>query len=249
MGKWTVGTAAPGHAFYARLSPASLTALTTTGKTYKVSFDFYRPAGTANIAVRGFLYTNAELLPVDITDIPTNVWNSYSGYFSADADWSGNGLAPHIYSATVAGENFYIDNVQVTRAETLKFQLAASADNIVWTDFVGPDGTTATYFTTSGTDMPSTGFDTKRYIKYKAYLSTADTSYTPSLNDVSVSFTDDNAADSVISDVSDNPFYHYRGRGLKLLPAWIRFPAMPGQWVMWISPLSLPILCPETERL
>ena len=63
----------------------------------------------------------------------------------------------------------------------LKFQLAAKAADSGWldSDFVGPDGTTAIYFTTSGTDIPSTGFDTKRYIKYKAYLSTADASYTP----------------------------------------------------------------------
>ena len=55
------------------------------------------------------------------------------------------------------------------------------------------------------TDVP-TSLDTKRYIKYKAYLSTSDANYTPALNDVSISFTDNNSADSVISDVSDNTF-------------------------------------------
>ena len=37
-------------------------------------------------------------------------------------------------------------------------------------------------------------------------MSTSDANYTPALNDVSISFTDNNSADSVISDVSDNTF-------------------------------------------
>ena len=92
-------------------------------------------------------------------------------------------------------------------ANALKFQLAAKVADSGWldSDFVGPDGTVNSYFTASGTDIPSS-FDTKRYIKYKAYLSTSDANYTPALNDVSISFTDNNSADSVISDVSDNTF-------------------------------------------
>ena len=132
----------------------------------------------------------------------------------------------------------------------LKFQLAAKAPGFRWldSDFVGPDGTTAIYFTASGTDIPSTSFDTKRYIKYKAYLSTADASYTPALNDVSITFSDNNARTGRFSDVSGQSRYHYRGRGIKSSTAVNPVSRYAGAWGMWMSPLSLPILCPETER-
>jgi hypothetical protein len=60
-------------------------------------------------------------------------------------------------------------------------------------------------FTASGQTIP-TSLNTKRYIKYKAYFSTADTAYTPTLNSITVKFTDDTEGNRVISDESDNVF-------------------------------------------
>jgi len=68
----------------------------------------------------------------------------------------------------------------------LRFQAAGSNAPTGPFNFVGPDGTGATFFTTNGTSLDQ--FDGKRYLKYRAYLSTTDTTVTPTLNDVTVCF-------------------------------------------------------------
>jgi hypothetical protein len=69
---------------------------------------------------------------------------------------------------------------------TLRFQAAASNSASGPFTFVGPDGTAATFFTTSGASLSQ--FNGKRYLQYKAFLSTTDTSVTPTLNDVTVCY-------------------------------------------------------------
>ena len=49
-------------------------------------------------------------------------------------------------------------------------------------NFVGPDGTAATFFTTSGASLSQ--FNGFRYLKYKAFLSTTNGAVTPSLSSV-----------------------------------------------------------------
>jgi hypothetical protein len=71
-----------------------------------------------------------------------------------------------------------------TGAGSAKFQVAANNDQATW-NFVGPDGTAATYYTASST---LTGFNNNRYVRYKAYLSTADETTTPSIDDVTIEF-------------------------------------------------------------
>ena len=62
--------------------------------------------------------------------------------------------------------------------------------------FVGPDGTAATFFTTSGASLSQ--FNGFRYLKYKAILSTTNGAVTPTLSSVQVCF-DDAAATSATS--------------------------------------------------
>jgi hypothetical protein len=68
----------------------------------------------------------------------------------------------------------------------VKFQVATSNSQYGPFSFVGPDGTASTYFTTSGADLGE--FDGFRYLRYKAFLSTADPALTPSISSVSVCF-------------------------------------------------------------
>jgi len=70
---------------------------------------------------------------------------------------------------------------------TVKFQVAASNNADGPFTFVGPDGTGATFFTLSGASLSQ--FNGFRYLRYKSYLSTTDTSVTPTLNDVTICFT------------------------------------------------------------
>ena len=76
-----------------------------------------------------------------------------------------------------------------TASTSVKIQLRA--DNSISTlsslDFVGPDGTTSTFYTTSGQDIWE-GHSGKRYIQYKVILETTDNTQTPYLNEIKISF-------------------------------------------------------------
>jgi hypothetical protein len=82
----------------------------------------------------------------------------------------------------------------------VKFQIAASNSASGPFNFVGPDGTAATFFTTSGASLSQ--FNGFRYLKYKAYLSTSNSSVTPTLSSVQVCF-NDTAATSATSLAAD----------------------------------------------
>jgi Carboxypeptidase regulatory-like domain/IPT/TIG domain/Dockerin type I domain len=69
---------------------------------------------------------------------------------------------------------------------TLRLQVAASSSSTGPFDFVGPDGTDTTYFTSS--PVPLSQFLGFRYLHYKAYLDTSDTDATPALHDVTVCY-------------------------------------------------------------
>lgn len=68
----------------------------------------------------------------------------------------------------------------------LKFQLASNNDNATW-NFVGPDGTDASYYTVSGTNI-STQHDGDQYLRYKVILSTTDDKKTPVLTSININY-------------------------------------------------------------
>ena len=68
----------------------------------------------------------------------------------------------------------------------VKFQIAASNSSSGPFTYVGPDTTTATFFSTSGADISQ--FDGFRYLRYKAYLSSTDTAVTPTLTSVALCY-------------------------------------------------------------
>jgi hypothetical protein len=72
---------------------------------------------------------------------------------------------------------------------TVQFQAAASNNINGPFNFVGPDGTAATFFTT--TEASLSQFNGLRYLKYEALLSTTDNIVTPTLNAVTVCFDND----------------------------------------------------------
>jgi Carboxypeptidase regulatory-like domain len=80
---------------------------------------------------------------------------------------------------------------------TVKFQAAGSNSQYGPFNYVGPDGTASTFFTTSGASLSQ--FNGLRYLRYKATLTTSGGSVTPSLSSVQVCFTDTSAATSPTS--------------------------------------------------
>ncbi len=85
----------------------------------------------------------------------------------------------------------------VAASTTLQYQFAAtlpvggSCANAIYT-YVGPDGTTSSYFDSTGGPIPLTGDsgfqNPAQCVRYKAYLKTTDFNVTPTLLDLSVNY-------------------------------------------------------------
>jgi hypothetical protein len=71
-------------------------------------------------------------------------------------------------------------------AATLKFQIAANNDNATW-NYIGPDGTSGSYYTTSGNSISATSSG-NQYLRYKAFLSTTNTTKTPVMTNATVNY-------------------------------------------------------------
>ncbi len=69
---------------------------------------------------------------------------------------------------------------------TIQFQAAGASSPNGPFNFVGPDGTPGTFFTTSGASIAQ--FNGSRYLEYKAFLTSTNNTVTPTLNDVTVCF-------------------------------------------------------------
>lgn len=87
---------------------------------------------------------------------------------------------------------------------SIKFQVAGSDTAAGPFNFVGPDGTPGTFFTSS--DFSLTQFDGFRHLRYVALLETSDPSQSPVLHDVTTTAGTQDAVAPVISGVSiDKP--------------------------------------------
>ena len=71
-------------------------------------------------------------------------------------------------------------------ATSVKFQVATNNDNLTW-NYLGPDGTSSTFYTIPGTNISSVN-NNHRYIRYKVFLSTEDPLKTPVLTSVNFNY-------------------------------------------------------------
>jgi len=76
-----------------------------------------------------------------------------------------------------------------TGDDSVKFQVASTSttDAGSWS-YLGPDGTTNTYYTTSNLVLNEI-HNGDQYMRYRVYLSTVSSTYTPTLSDVSLTYT------------------------------------------------------------
>ena len=74
-----------------------------------------------------------------------------------------------------------------TGAENARFQIATNNDKTTW-DFLGPNGTTNTFYTLADQNINSL-HNGDRYLRYKVFLQTASTTWTPNISDISFTFT------------------------------------------------------------
>src|SRR5207253_3665209 len=90
----------------------------------------------------------------------------------------------------------------VPAGTTLQFQAAASNSFGGPFNFVGPDGTSGTFFTNGASLSQFNGF---RYLKYKAFFTTTDGTLTPALQDATVCYNNPSAALNLSMTVDVNP--------------------------------------------
>lgn len=72
-------------------------------------------------------------------------------------------------------------------ATPVQFQIATNNDSATW-NFVGPDGTSGSYYTNPVSDIGS-AHDGDQYLRYKLSLTTNDTAKTPSISDIAFTYT------------------------------------------------------------
>lgn len=71
---------------------------------------------------------------------------------------------------------------------SVKFQIASTEDVATTTwNYIGPDGTGSTYYTTSGATI-SLANNSKRYFRYKVFLQTDDSAQTPVISSVNINY-------------------------------------------------------------
>jgi len=118
-------------------------------------------------------------------------YQSSGNFTSQSIDLSGKSNVGNLDFTTTAPTNTEI-----------KFQVAANNDNATW-NYIGPDGTTGTYFSTTGTAIDSS-LDGNQYFKYKAYLATTDNSATPELGDITINYSQYASSGNLISSYYDS---------------------------------------------
>lgn len=85
-----------------------------------------------------------------------------------------------------------VSQVAQVGSGSARFQIATSPDNDISTTWAyrGPDGTAGTYYDTTNTNISSV-HNGDRYLRYKAFLATASTTYSPTISDVSFTVTNE----------------------------------------------------------
>jgi hypothetical protein len=126
---------------------------------------------------------------IDFLTIPGEIKLHYLG----DGNYSSAGFLVSSTFDTGSPSNFYelswkpTDQPVETGEESVKFQIATNLDNLTW-NFVGPDGTSASYYTLANQNINAV-HNGDRYFRYKVFLSTEDPAFSPSVSDVAFTFT------------------------------------------------------------
>ncbi|HLP86461.1 MAG TPA: hypothetical protein VK153_01125 [Candidatus Paceibacterota bacterium] len=113
----------------------------------------------------------------------TNVFGNYSpnGYLTSSTFDTGGGtnFRQIIWNSITQPEQ--------TGPSSVRFQVATNNDGLTW-NFIGPDGTSGSYYNSSNQNINGS-HNGDRYIRYRVYLSTLDSSFTPTISDVSITYT------------------------------------------------------------
>lgn len=171
------------HLHQGGASPADYYA--TTGGSVWVQSDWSGGAGFSDWSTTTPNVYQQDDANIDVATTPTGVRLKKTGAIYAASGWLESGT----FDTGTGASNFTTITWQPTSqsaSTTVQFQLAANNDNSTW-NYVGPDGTAATYYTVSGTSI-SNALDNNRYARYKMFLSSADGTKTPVITSVSINY-------------------------------------------------------------
>ena len=177
------GFSFPGAIYYFAhfASPATLTAGTRYAVIFRLVSD--RTAGTqsyvistANPYANGQRVTSTDSGATWFVDTVAGGrdlgFNTYIGYASHGDFTSSQKDANPAAGLTPTWTTLSWTNPALPAGTQFGFQVAASNGQFGPFNFVGPDGTAGTFFTTSGASLAQ--FNGNRYLRYKAYFATAD---------------------------------------------------------------------------
>lgn len=175
---------APGY-IAASTSNVAVTDNATTSKNFALSF---APTSACLSDTTESDFQTGVSTNVDITTTPGDVTLSLAGASTFASSGSFTSALKDANPATgvTTAWTTLSWNAATPANTTLKFQIAASDNANGPFTFAGPDGTANTYFSTSGASIAQ--FSGKRFLQYKAYLSTTNTAATPTLHDATVCF-------------------------------------------------------------
>jgi hypothetical protein len=201
-------------------SPMTVTAGTTYALIFRASATFANGtyAYTCSCATTGFSNTNPYTAGQRVTSANSgSSWTADTTAGGRDLDFvtyvdpgfasSGTFVSSVKDANPAAGMTAFWTTLSWTATTpagtAVKFQVAGSNSQYGPFNFVGPDGTPATFFTTSGASLSQ--FLGLRYLRYKAFLSTSNSAVSPSLSSVEVCFIDA-AATGVTAVAATGPF-------------------------------------------
>ncbi|HRY62438.1 MAG TPA: prepilin-type N-terminal cleavage/methylation domain-containing protein [Candidatus Paceibacterota bacterium] len=159
----------------------------TTGRGSKAQSDWQGGAGQADLYDETKYYSSSNVNTASSEG--EIVLSSTLGEYETDGT-----LESSTFDTGSEG-NFYnlnwlpIDEPTASGPDSVKFQIATNNDKSTW-NYVGPDGTGNTYFTSSGEALGAS-HEGRRYIRYKVFLHTDDVASTPNISNVSFGFTSD----------------------------------------------------------
>ncbi len=160
------------------ISTSSFSQTETTGHAFVTQTDW---SGSQYSSQSGGIDANSS--PGKITLLV----NASGTYNVGTNDW----LISNTFDLGGSSSTFYSiswDPASEPAGTSAEFQVAGDNDNATW-NFVGPDGTSGSYFTASSSLPASLNGD--RYIRYKVYLSTTNSNLTPEIDDVAIEFNAD----------------------------------------------------------
>lgn len=157
----------------------------TTGGSVWTSQDWSGGSGQENFSDATKYFADDGGVSADVLPNALRL-QSYDG---GQSYVSSGELISSIFNTETLGTTFGALTWQASQnaSTSVRFQIATNATNTAtttWT-YTGPDGSSSSYYTTSGESINAPA---GQYVRYKVFLDTIDTRFTPALSNVSLNY-------------------------------------------------------------